>query len=123
MSDYPKSIKRLMAQYLGKAYERELERELARLERSFVEWRSGRISSRELRDRLYEFEIGPARALAARYDDGQRDMTLAYLIAGGILDYDEVPDELLQALHRQLAFYEMLKERDDLRAPEDLSRH
>ena len=35
MPDYPKPIKRLLNQYLAEAYERELQRELTKLEQSF----------------------------------------------------------------------------------------
>lgn len=48
---YPKPIKRLLHPYLAEAYERELQRELTKLERSFSEWRSGQIGSGELSER------------------------------------------------------------------------
>ena len=44
-------------------------------------------------------------------------MNAAYAIVTGILDEDEVPAELLEALARPLAFYEDLKQRDELRYP------
>jgi hypothetical protein len=121
MKDYPKPIKRLMRQYLEEAYERELQRELTKLEQSFAEWRSGQISSGELSDRLHQYERGPSRALYKRYNYGGEDMTLAYVIVGGILHREEIPDELLEALTGPLSFYQALNEAGDLRALEDLS--
>ncbi len=121
MKDYPKPIKRLMRQYLAEAYERELQRELTKLEQSFAEWRSGQISSGELSDRLHQYERGPSRALYKRYNYGEEDMTLAYVIVGGVLRREEIPDELLEALKGPLSFYQSLKDADDLRAPDDLS--
>ncbi|MCB0207277.1 MAG: hypothetical protein KDI55_16175 [Anaerolineae bacterium] len=123
MSGYPKSIKRLINQYHGMAYERELERELGSLERSFAEWRSGRISSSELSHRLHQFEVGPSRALYKRYNYGQKDMILAYVIVGDVLRFEEIPDELIDALQRPLAFYQMAKNKGELREPEDLSAY
>jgi hypothetical protein len=35
----------------------------------------------------------------------------------GILSYEEVPEELVEALARQLAFYKDLKARNELRMP------
>jgi hypothetical protein len=121
MRDYPKSIKRLLNQFLGAAYERELQRELTKLERSFAEWRSGQIGSGELSERVHQYERGPARALYQRYNSGEKDMTLAYVIIGGVLPREEIPVELLEALTKPLSFYQALKDRNELREPEDLS--
>ena len=121
MSDYPKPIKRLLNQYLGEAYERELQRELSKLERSFSEWRSGQIGSGELSDRIHQYEHGPSRALYKRYNSGQKDMTLAYAIIGGVFRREEIPDELFEALTRPLSFYQSLRDKNELREPEDLS--
>jgi len=121
MPDYPKPIKRLLNQYLGEAYERELQRELTKLERSFSEWRAGQIGSGELSNRVHQYERGPSRALYKRYNSGQRDMTLAYVIVGGVFRREEIPDELLEALTGPLSFYQSLKDKNELREPEDLS--
>jgi hypothetical protein len=120
MKDYTKPIKRLMRQYLTEAYERELQRELAKLEQNFAEWRSGQIGSGELSDRLHQYERGPSRDLYKRYNYREEDMTLAYVIVGGVLRREEIPDNLLEALTRQLSYYQSLKDADDLRAPDDL---
>jgi hypothetical protein len=120
--DYPKHIKRLVRTWLGQAYDRELQRELAKLDQSFAGWRSGQIDSAELSDRIHRFEVGPARELYKRYNQGDEDMTLAYVIVAGVLAREEVPAELLQALERPLSFYQSWKDRDDLRAPDDFSR-
>ena len=119
MKDYTKPIKRLMRQYLTEAYERELQRGLAKLEQSFAEWRSGQIGSGEFSDRLHQYERGPSRVLYKRYNYGEEDMTLAYVIVGGVLRREEIPDNLLEALTRQF-HYQSLKDADDLRAPDDL---
>jgi hypothetical protein len=121
MPDYPKPIKRLLHQYLAEAYERELQRELIKLEQSFAEWRSGQIGSGELSERVHQYERGPSRVLYKRYNYGQKDLTLAYVIVGGVLRREEIPDELLEALKGPLSFYQSLKDANELREPEDLS--
>ena len=59
MLDYPKHIKRSLRQLMAEAHERELQRELAKLDRSFAEWREGRITSGELSYRVHQYDTGP----------------------------------------------------------------
>ena len=108
----------LIREWRREAYERELHRELTVLDESFTEWRSGAISSGELSHRIHEWERGPSRALFKHYNHGPQDSTVAYAIVLGILDEAEVPEELLEAISRPLAFFRSLKERDDLRGRE-----
>ena len=61
MERYSKAIKRLLRKYVVEAYERELQRELEKLDASFQEWRQGAISSGELSHRVHEYERGPSR--------------------------------------------------------------
>ena len=121
MPDYPKKIKRLLNEYVTEAYERELQRELTKLDQSFSDWRSGKIGSGELSYRVHQYETGPSRALYQRYNRSPKDMTLAYMIVAGVLRRDEIPEELLQALERPLSFYQALKGRDELREADDFS--
>jgi hypothetical protein len=118
MTEYSKSIKRLIREWTMEAYERELHRELTRLDESFTAWRDGDIGSGELSLRIHEWERGPSRALFKHYNQGPQDMSVAYAIAIGILGEDELPSELLKALSRQLTFFRSLKERDELRTRE-----
>lgn len=118
MQKYPKHIRKLMGEYLGKAYESELHRELVKLDQSFAEWRAGKIDDWELSDRINRYEMGPSRELYKKYNYGQNDMNLAYAIATGILNRNEVPAELLEALGQPLGYYQLLKDRGDLQLPE-----
>jgi hypothetical protein len=122
MHSYPKAIKRLLREYLAEAHERELHRELTKLDESFAEWRTGAISSGELDHRIHEYKRGPARELYKRYHHGEADLSVAYAIVTGILPEEEMPAELLEALERQLGFYHSWKERNELREPDDWSR-
>ena len=117
MQNYPKKIKRLLREYMIKAYEHELHRELAKLDRGFSEWRKGTIDNGELSDRLHQFEVGPARELYKKYNYTPHDMTVAYAIVTGMLNRDEIPAELQEAISSWLAYYQSLKDDDKLKEP------
>ncbi len=116
MKDYPKSIKRLLREYMTEAYERELHRELTKLDRSFAQWRNGTISSGELSYRVHQYETGPSREPYRQYNDSPHEMTVAYAIVIGILDESKVPPELLEAISGPLDFYRSLQERNELKS-------
>jgi hypothetical protein len=117
MNDYPKSIKRLLREFAAKAYEKELSRELARLDESFAEWRDGKINSGELSYRIHQYETGASQELFKRYNIGKNDFNVAYAIVTGILDREEIPEELLEAIDKHLHFYESMKEDGELKLP------
>jgi hypothetical protein len=117
MKDHSKKIKRLLREHMTEAYERELYRELTKLDKHFAEWRNGKISSGELSHRIHQYENGLARDLFKQYNHGEDDMNVAYAIVSGILDREQVPAELLEALAPQLSFYQNLKDRNELREP------
>ena len=118
MKNYPKNIKQLLREYMTEAYERELHRELTKLDTSFAQWRDGTISSGELSYRIHQYETGPARELYKHYNENPHDMTVAYAIVVGILDQDQVPLELLEAISGPLDVYRSLQERNELRGPD-----
>ena len=117
MQQYPKNIKRLLREYMGEAYERELHRELTKLDRSFAEWRDGKIGSGELGYRVHQYEAGPSRELYKKYNDSYHDANVAYAIVTGILKRDEISAELLEAISSLLEFYQSLKDRGELKEP------
>ena len=118
MREYPKRIKRLIREWMTEAYERELYRELAKLEESMAEWRRGDISSGEMSHRIHEWETGPSRALFRQYNQGPKDMSVAYAIVVGILEEEEVPAEMLEAIGGALEFFRSMQEQEELRGRE-----
>jgi hypothetical protein len=118
MKPYSKRIKRLLREYSMEAHERELHRELTKLDQSFVEWRNGEIGSGELSHRVHQWDTGPSRRLFKRYNYGSQDMNVAYAIAIGILDKDEVDAELLEAIGGTIGFFQGMQERGELREPD-----
>lgn len=117
MREYPKRIKKLLREFMAEAYERELHRELTKLDRDFAEWRQGAIGSGELSHRIHQYESGPSRELFKQYNGSPHDMSVAYAIVVGILKREEMPDELLEAIGGPLSFYQSLKERNELKEP------
>ena len=118
MPDYSKHTKKLLREFMIEAYERELHRELARLDASFAEWRAGRISNGELSHRIHEYETGSSRELFQKYNNNPHALSVAYAIVAGILKQDEVPAELLEAISGPLSFCQSLKADGELREPE-----
>ena len=118
MRDYPKNIKKLIRHYMTAAYERELQRELSKLEVSFVQWQANEISSGEFSYRIHQYEVGPSKELYKKYNYGEADVNVAYAVAAGILSQDELPAELLEALAGPLSFFEGLDARGELRKPD-----
>ena len=117
MTEYSKHIKRLLRELAAEAFEKELARDLAKLEKDFEEWREGKINSGELSHRIHQYEVGPSRELYKKYNDGQNDFNIAYAIVTGMLAREEVPDELIEAIDKHISFYESLKDSGELRLP------
>jgi hypothetical protein len=107
---YSKKVRKLLRKFWMEAYERELHSELTKLDQGFSEWREGRISSGELSHRIHRYETGPSRELYRTYNDGDRDLVVASAIVSGILDRDEVPDVLLEALRAPINFWASMKD-------------
>ena len=117
MTDYSKNIKRLLREFAAEAYEKELSRELAKLDKSFVEWRDGKINSGELSYRIHQYETGASRELFKQYNEGKNDFNVAYAIVTGILDGENIPKSLTDAIDKYIQFYESLKSDGELRLP------
>jgi hypothetical protein len=93
MQSYPKRIKKLLREAMTEAYDRELHRELAKLDENFAKWRNGEIDNAELSDHIHQFETGPSRELFKRYNYNPHEMSVAYAIVVGILRQDEDPPQ------------------------------
>lgn len=117
MQALSKRVKHLLNEYAGEAYERELHRELSKLDGEFQKWREGQLSSGEMGERIHQYEIGPSRELHKSYNDGRPDMAVAYAVVTGLLSRDEVAVEVLQALETAIGFYQGLKDKGELSEP------
>ena len=115
MREYSKRIKRMLREYMTEAYERELHRELSKLDESFTEWRNGAISSGELSYQIHQYETGPSRELYRQYNSGPDDMSVAYAIVVGILNEEEVPVDLREAISGPIDLFRGMQKRGELR--------
>ena len=115
MQSYSKNIKRLLREYIVKAYDRELHRELVKLDLSFAQWRDGKIDSDELNYRIHQYHAGSSRDLYKKYNNACDDANVAYAIVTGILNRDEIPAELLEALTGLLEIFQSVKDEDELK--------
>jgi hypothetical protein len=119
MAEYSKNVKRLLREFAAEAHEKELSRELARLDKSFSEWRAGKINSGELSYRIHQYETGASRELFNKYNEGENDFNVAYAIVTGILNRQDVPEELIEAIDKQISFYNSLKDTGELKLPRE----
>ena len=106
MKDYPKKIKKLIHEHKMKAHEEELRRALIPLSESFDRWKEGQTGSGELSEMIHDFNRGPARELFKKYNGPMQNLMVASAIAGGVLEKDEVPRELLEQLAELIDFCE-----------------
>ncbi len=104
MRKYPKSVRKAILEWAAEAHERELHRELTLLDHSFTEWRNGEIGSGELSYRVHEYDTGPTRELFKRYNSGFHDLNVASALVEGILTYEEIPAEVIEAIQDLLGF-------------------
>jgi hypothetical protein len=119
MQDLPKPIKRALRQIMDVAYERDLHRELEKLDQSFAAWRDGTINSFELNEIIHKHHNGPSRELWSRYSYSRDDdMIVASALVEGLIKEEEVPPEVLAALSQQIGFYRSWQEREAPQTPE-----
>lgn len=110
MKSASKAVRKMIREWCGIAYQRELSAELGKLHDRFHQWEAGTLSPFELSDAIHKFHQGPARDLYVRYEmsRGEDDWLVAGAIAGGLIKREEIPGELLEALTPALSW---LKER------------
>ena len=105
-NQYSKAIRKKFRELAAKAYERELDQHLAMLNQRFDEWRQKKMSGFELNDLIHEFHQGASRELWKTYNYLDADMAVSRAVGKGILKKEEVPEELLNLISRQLDFLE-----------------
>ena len=99
------------------AYDRELGRELTRLETSFADWRAGRVNAHDVSAAIHAFHDGIARDLWVLYNRIDPSSTVPRAVAAGLLAEHEVPTPLLAKLQNALAYYRLDASPSDSDAP------
>jgi len=103
--DPPKRIRQLLREFAAKAHEEELRRALTPLAHAFERWSRGEVDCFDLSDLIHAFHQGASRDLFVRYTRRPHDPAVTYAIATGILNRQEVPEDLLEYLPTALEFY------------------
>jgi lysine/ornithine N-monooxygenase len=107
-----KSIRKKLRELADIAYERELGQHLSKLYNEFVAWRSGKISSHELADRVHQYHNGQLHDAYILFTDSKPDIVVAKALSMGIMTEDEVPDDVRKAIARSIEAFRMMDEAD-----------
>lgn len=87
------------------AYEREMSRELDKLEHEFHKWRAGQLSVPDLIDTLDAFHEGPYKKLSVLYHESAPLTAVARALALGFLENHEVGADLIKSTAKQIEFF------------------
>jgi len=87
------------------AWERELEKELTKLEDQFRSWRGGTIGAFDLSDRIHLFHDHEARDLYKCYSDRNNPFAVPVAIVKGIISESEVSRQLLEAISSDIQHF------------------
>ena len=97
--ELPKPIKRAMRSLCGLAHEAELRQALDDLSREFDRWKTARIDSFELADRIHKFHHGTNGEIYVRYTSR---LHLPFLVRRaideGLIERGSIPKEVLPYL-------------------------
>jgi hypothetical protein len=108
--EWTKSQRRLLRELAGKAYDRELAREIGALEADFARWRRGEIDVHDLSEQIHRFHNGPARRLYLDYTGTHLELSVGAALGRGVLTEEEATPEILEALK---GLIELARERRD----------
>jgi len=99
MRNYSKRVRKLIREYAGLAYERELVAELGKLADRVNAWKQGEISPWELNDDIWKYVKGPQREMWKKYTNKDfLDLVVARAITDGFLKREEVPGDVLESI-------------------------
>ena len=119
MRDYPKAVRRKLEELAVQAYERDLNKEIAKLADRFDEWRAGQWDPWELTDLIHKFHNGPARELYKVYNSDFRDLAVASALARGILSQEEVPGEVWPYIQDEVEIIRHRLDEEDSSDPQE----
>lgn len=109
MDEYTKKERAKLRELASEAYERELGSHLAELDRSFAEWRRGKLLSSELSNEIHEFHQRAAREVWSSYQLPHPAMIVARAVAAGHLEESEIPEALRVKLGAEIALFRRVK--------------
>ena len=108
MDEYSKKKRAKLRDLAAEAYERELGRHLAELEKSFAAWRRGKLLSSEFSNEIHEFHQHAARDVWSSYQL-PHPAIVARAVAAGLLEESEIPEALRIKLESEIAVFKRVK--------------
>ena len=99
MQGYNKKMKKEIRSLAEIAHKRELENSLKDLQDKFRKWNKKKIDVMQLDHEIYVYHVKTSRAIFKKYNnDNQLDMAVSSAAARGIIESEELSDELQEAL-------------------------
>jgi hypothetical protein len=98
MSRYLKNIRKKLRDLSDLAYERELGRQLEELYAKFEDWKNSRIDSVQLHNLIHEYNKKEGKEIWSTYYQTEADFLVARAYRLGILNADEIPQDVAEAL-------------------------
>jgi hypothetical protein len=89
----------------GEVYEWELGRELEALEKSFAEWRKGKLLSSELSSEIHEFHQHAGRELWSMYQTVPEHTLVARGVALGAIAEERLSAGLRETMHEAIQHF------------------
>lgn len=105
MPDISKQQMKLIRQFASLAHERELNRVLAGLKADFDRWEVGELSPQKLSAQIHEHNKGTLKNIWTRYYNSSEETLVALAIANGILQEEELPEDVLNPLGKLIQFF------------------
>lgn len=107
----PRHIRKLLAEWAGRAHDRELGQALRELRAEFDRWERGEIDAYELNERIHRHHDGPSREIWKRYSTNDTGAVVAWAVVDGILKREELPTELAAYLADSIEIYQDIRRR------------
>ena len=109
-----KGIRKNLRELKIEAHEREIKKHLIELSKKFDKWKKDNMTSGELSVHIHEYDKGPSKWMMDFYNDMDDDTKVARAVAIGLLSREEVPDDILELIERQIQTFEGLKKKKRL---------
>ncbi|MEW6586006.1 MAG: hypothetical protein AB1442_10410 [Nitrospirota bacterium] len=102
---HSKSIRKKLHELKVEAHEREIKKHLIELSKMFEDWKKDEMSSGELSMHIHEYDKGPSKWMMGFYNGIDYEVSIARAVAIGLLARDEVSDEILETIERQITYF------------------
>lgn len=109
-----KHIQKKLRELKIEAHEREIKKHLVDLSKKFDKWKKDKLTSGELSIHIHEYDKGPQEWMMNFYNTMEDETKVARAVAIGLLSRDEVPDDILELIEREIKTFEGLNKKKRL---------